>query len=104
MVRRRTERNTREGSQALAPRGTGPRTAGGESGRSPPAPGAFVVAIPLRIVIVVVQVAKWRARRHPDIEPTEIGLPIPAGNEQQRATVERPVGVKLGELGVHRRS
>src|SRR5881392_3108698 len=63
-----------------------------------------MVAIPLRIVIVVVKVAKWRARRHPYIEPTEIGLPIPAGNEQQRATVERPVGVKLGELGGHRRS
>src|SRR5438046_1709667 len=48
------------------------------------------ITIPLRIVIVVVQVAKWRARRHPDIEPTEIGLPIPAGNEQR--SEERRVG------------
>src|SRR6266699_4988826 len=58
----------------------------------------------LELVFLGVHVAQWRAGRHPDVEPTEIGLTIHTRNEQQRATVERQVWVKLVELRVHRRS
>src|SRR3989442_9558065 len=59
-----------------------------------PTPVMDVVIVPLYVV------AQGHPGRHPDVEPTDTSA-TGAGHEDQRATVERQVWLKLGKLGVH---
>ena len=58
-----------------------------------PTPVMDVVIVPLYVV------AQGHPGRHPDVEPTDTSA-TGAGHEDQRATVERQVWLKLGKLGV----